>query len=141
MSNCFALPGIKTLAYVRASALTPSIAMKAVAKLPVSIYVSPTPIEFTGECTCVVDSTNEHNGTSEVAVLSFRSQADLPEEFPLAFVLTDVHGKTYVLGAYEPPFPKITVSKTFGLPQGDPRTKSYEVTFQSIKALIECSLA
>ena len=74
MNSQFALPGIKSLAYVFSDNLNNNIAMQAVAKMPIMIFAQLTPLPFTGECTCVVENTNENNGTAETATLTFQSQ-------------------------------------------------------------------
>ena len=141
MKSQFALPGIKSLAYVFSDNLNNNIAMQAVAKMPIMIFAALTPLPFTGECTCVVENTNENNGTAETATLSFQSQVELPEDHPVAFVIIDVMNRTYLLGAKEAPYPQIGVSKGFGLPDSEAHAITYEVKYQSIKALVACSLA
>ncbi len=141
MNTPFALPGIKSLAYVFSDNLNNNIAMQAVAKMPIVIFAPLNPIAFTGECTCIVENTNENNGSAETATLTFQSQVELPEDHPVAFVITDVMDRTYILGAKEAPYPQIGVSKGFGLPEADPNAISYEIKYQSIKALVACSLA
>ena len=140
MNSHFALPGIKSLAYLFTENLPTNIPMKAVSKMPVAIFAALTSIPFTGECTCVVENTNQNNGTAETATLTFRTQTVLPEHRPLAFILTDVMGQSYVLGAKEKPYAQIHSNKAFGLPDSEPRTIEYEVIYQSIKALYECSV-
>ena len=141
MNTPFALPGIKSLAYVFSDNLNNNIAMQAVAKMPIVIFAPLNTIAFTGECTCIVENTNENNGSAETATLTFQSQVELPEDHPVAFVITDVMDRTYILGAKEAPYPQIGVSKGFGLPEADPNAISYEIKYQSIKALVACSLA
>ena len=141
MDHLFALPGIKSLAYVFSDDLNNNIAMQAVAKMPIMIFASVNPIVFTGECTCVVENTNENNGSAETATLNFNSQVELPENHPVAFIITDAMDRTFVLGAKEAPYPQITVSKGFGSPDGESHTTAYEVKYQSLKALVECSIA
>ena len=141
MNSQFALPGIKSLAYVFSDNLNNNIAMQAVAKMPIMIFAQLTPLPFTGECTCVAENTNENNGTAETATLTFQSQVELPENHPVAFVITDVMDRTYILGAKEAPFPQIGVSRGFGLPDAEPSAISYEVKYQSMKALVACSIA
>ena len=141
MNTPFALPGIKSLAYVFSDNLNNNIAMQAVAKMPIVIFAPLNPIASTGACTCIVENTNENNGSAETATLTFQSQVELPEDHPVAFVITDVMDRTYILGAKEAPYPQIGVSKGFGLPEADPNAISYEIKYQSIKALVACSLA
>ena len=109
MNTPFALPGIKSLAYVFSDNLNNNIAMQAVAKMPIVIFAPLNPIAFTGECTCIVENTNENNGSAETATLTFQSQVELPEDHPVAFVITDVMDRTYILGAKEAPYPQMRV--------------------------------
>jgi len=138
MHPYFSLPGIRSLAYMPASRLSNNIVMQSLAGVHVSVYAMTTPIVFTGECTCIVEYTNENKGQAEVATLTFLTQQELPQDTPLAFIVTDVMGNSYVLGAKEEPFPVITSSKGFGTPEGDVSAYTVEVVHTSLKALIPC---
>jgi len=138
MHPYFSLPGIRSLAYVSANRLSNNLVMQALAQVPIAIYLPQTPIEFTGECTCIVETTNEYNGITEVATLTFLTQMELPSDQALAFVITDVMGNVFLLGAKEEPFPLVTSSKSFGLPDGEVSAHTVEVVHKSQKALIPC---
>lgn len=133
------LPGIKRIAYVEAGMLSPNVTMCAKAGMSVNV---PSSIEMDfyddPECTC--HRTNEHNATMETANLLFHSTTALGPDTDYAFVVTDQYDNSYLIGAYEPPYPKIEQTQSFGSPAGEPHGITYEIEYSSLLALIPCTL-
>ncbi|MBQ0076100.1 MAG: hypothetical protein KBS70_07665 [Bacteroidales bacterium] len=141
MEPKFALPGIRTIEYVNADKLPNDLTLMRQARMPIIIYTQRTPIPFAGEPTCETESANENKGKRQTVTLSFQSTITLPEEFPLAFVVTDQTGQTWLVGLPEEPYPLVTSVQTFGQPEGDIHALNVEVSFTAPEALIPVSIA
>ena len=85
--------------------------------------------------------TNEHGAPNESVEMSFQSLLSLPDDVPLAFVVTDVNNRSFLIGAKEQPWPYVESSQGFGLPDGESSTTTYTITHKAPKALIPCSCA
>lgn len=136
----FSLPGIKSIEYLNACKLSSNIVLQAVAGIVPYVYLPRTPLVLHGESTCEVERTNEGNGTQETLTLQFQTGTVLPEDYPLAFVITDVNGNTYLAGQREQPFPLIDCKQIFGNPAADRHTLQVEVKFSALRALFPCKL-
>lgn len=141
MSNTFSLPGIKSLSYINAAQLPDDLAAHALSGAPIWLTQSMVMIPFTGEASCVCTRTNEHGAPNESVEMSFQSLLSLPEHIPLAFVVTDVNNRSFLIGAKEQPWPYVESSQGFGLPDGESSTTTYTITHKAPKALIPCTCA
>ena len=141
MNNHFSLPGIKALAYVNALELPSDLGLVGISGLPLTLMVQSVDIPFTGEASCVCTRTNEHGAPNESVEMSFQSLLSLPDDVPLAFVVTDVNNRSFLVGGKEQPWPYVESSQGFGLPDGESSTTTYTITHKAPKALIPCSCA
>lgn len=62
----------------------------------------------------------------------------LPLHDQIGFVVTDQNGKSYLIGAKEEPFPVVTLTIDFGIPEGDPACNIYDIEHSALKSLVEC---
>jgi hypothetical protein len=139
MSSHFSLPGIKSIAYLIADGLTEQLAMQSLAGLPIYIHIANTPIGFNGEPTCECTQSNAAVSPSQSVEFSFQSTEQLPDDRYLSILVTDVNGRSYLIGTKEE-HPVIERVQSFGNPDSDPSTFTYNVTLTAPRALIPCTI-
>lgn len=132
----FALPGIKSIAYVPCDLLQRNSDLKCMASLPVRVFTTPIPMIIKGDATCSTVSQYDNNGRTEVTTLKFDSLSPVPLSQHIAFIVTDTNDHQFLVGLREAPYPVIKISHTTGTPSGDPAVLTYEVTFRAKKSLI-----
>lgn len=139
MSSTFSLPGIKAISYLGANSLPANLAMQSMAGLPIVVIADLMNIPFNGEPTCEGTQTNAKAGTSQHVEFSFRSISQLPEEYHLAFVVIDANSNYYLIGTKEE-HPLIERVQSFGTPDTDPNTYTYNIQLSAPRALIPCKV-
>lgn len=113
--------------------------VRAVAKVPVGIFARLSSIPFdrrTALCESVTEADN--NATLETATLTFRSSAVLPTG-RLCFIVSLVNGQRFLMGTRETPFPLIKWKFESGLPDADPNTNTYTISYSNRVALVPIS--
>lgn len=130
------LPGIKFIGYLPCSLLPPNILQKALAGVPVAIYSPPTPVEHYGNAKCVAEQEYDHGSYLENTTLTFTTTDEIPNCKPVAFVVTDVNGQSYVIGHREAPCPVVEISSKKGVEESIYEVK---VSFSAQKSLISCA--
>ncbi|MBR3564722.1 MAG: hypothetical protein IKN91_00115 [Paludibacteraceae bacterium] len=133
-------PGIKSVGYIFADHIPANSVYNAVAGIDINLFVKPTPICIIADATCEVDESNESNGIAQSVTLSFRSTSELPRHRPLAFVIEDVNGNTFLLGQPERPHLAVARTRQTGTPSGESAVISYEVTQTAPIALKPCKM-
>lgn len=131
------LPGIKFIGYLSCSLLPPNILQKSLAGVPVAIYSPPTPIEHYGNAECVAEQEYDHASYLEKTTLTFTTTDEIPNSKPVAFVVTDVNGRSYVIGHQENPCPVVEISRKKGVEES---ICELNVSFSAQKSLISCFL-
>lgn len=140
MCNHFSLPGVSCVAYLAANTLPAQLTMQSLAGLPVFIVADIMNIPFNGEPTCECTQTNAQGGPSESVELSFRTTMALPDEHHLAFLVIDANSRYYLIGTKEE-HPLIERVQSFGTPDADPNSYTYNVSLVSPRALIPCKVS
>lgn len=138
MCNSFSLPGIKCIAHINANTLPSDITLQAIAGVPVGVFQDMSHLHTTGEPTCVCTRNNAHNGSSQTVELTFQTTEDLPQDYPLAFLLIDAMDQAYLVGVREAPHPAIEATTDKGTPSGESNTTTYKVNYTAPRALIPC---
>ena len=131
------LPDIVAIHKILCESLVPNITEKCCAHLPIEISVPLTAIEHFGNASCEAEQQYESGGYSEKTVLQFITTEDVDQYPPLAFVVTDAQGQSYVIGAKEKPYPMVEVTKTI---DKDTNVNSVKVTFTRRKSLVPCMI-
>ncbi len=131
------LPGIIAIAYLECKNLPNFIEERTLAGLQVGIYESLTLVSFAGMPTCVTESSYDRHAQSEKTTLTFQSVEELPIRRNLAFVVTDVQERNYLIGHAEDPFPTIKRNRNLGTPADEKAVYTYEVVLIGRKTLIE----
>lgn len=80
----------------------------------VSVLAQTTEVPFVGEAICVTTSECDNHGKVESVTLTFSSTEYVPSSMPLAFIVTDVNGNSFLIGSREKPYPTIKHDITFG---------------------------
>ena len=131
------LPGIKAISFVPCHLLSPNIVEKHRAGIPVGVFSTSTPIEHYGNASCEAESEYINGGYSEKTVLQFTTTDEILQKPELAFVVTDVHDKSYLIGVKEAPFPMVDITQKI---DDDTNINQVKVTFTRQKSLIPCAL-
>lgn len=141
MSNiCTYLPGVSFVGYLDCEKLTPNLAFRCGAEMPVGVLTAITPIRFVGVPTCESTSQYENNGRLWETTLKFSSNDILPLHLHLGFVVKDASGNTFLIGSRERQYPSVKATKSSGSPSGEPAVISYEIKWKSaVCSLIPCS--
>ena len=104
------LPGIKAISFVPCQHLSPNIVEKYRAGIPVGVFSTSTPLEHYGNASCEAESEYIGGGYFEKTSLDFTTTDEIPQSQELAFVVTDVHDKSYLIGVMEAPFPIVNIT-------------------------------
>ena len=129
------LPNIIDIYIVPCASLIPNITEKYRAGLPVAIFPLPTAIEHHGSASCEAEQEYDNGGYSEKTVLQFTTTEDISHYPPLAFVVTDANGQSYIIGTQEAPYPIIEITKTI---DKEVNVNTVKVTFTRRKSLVPC---
>ena len=129
------LPYIINIYIVPCASLVPDITEKFRAGLPVVIFPFPTPIEHFTNASCEAEQEYDNGGYSEKSVLQFSTTEDISQYPPLAFVVTDANGQSYIIGTKEAPYPIIEINRTI---DKELNVNTVKVTFTRRKSLVPC---
>ena len=129
------LPNITAIFYVPCASLIPNITEKNRAGLPVAIFPLPSVIEQYGNASCEAEQEYDNGGYSEKTVLQFNTTDDLSHYPPLAFVVTDADGQSYIIGTKEAPYPIMEITQTI---DKEVHVNTVKVTFTRPKSLVPC---
>ena len=92
------LPDIVAVCRVDCSALIPNITERFRAHLPVNTSQPLSAIELCGKGSCEAEQEYDNGGYSEKTVLQFSTTEDISQYPPLAFIVTDANGQSYIIG-------------------------------------------
>lgn len=130
------LPGIKAISYIPCSLLSSNIVEKYRAGVPIAVFSNSTPIEHYGDASCEAESEYIGGGYSEKTSLQFNTTTEIPQQQELAFVVTDVNDKSYLIGCKEAPYPIVCIDTKVN---DEKNISEVKVTFTRQKSLIPCS--
>ena len=120
-------PGIVSIGFLFADNLPANTAYSALAGIPVNLFLRATDVPLSGKAVCVVEQSNDSNGSAESLTLSFSSSYRLPRHRAVAFVVKDANNQSWLIGQLERPHLSITSSQQTGTPDGDSAVFVYEV--------------
>lgn len=131
------LPGIRFIGVVDCEKLQPGLREASLAGLIVAAHTAVEEVPFVN---ATVEAVGEcsRGAPVETATLKFRTSKFLRIDIQLGFVVTDITGKSWLIGAAEPPFPKVSLTRKTGLPGGDPAVWEIEVKAVGQRALLPC---
>lgn len=134
------LPSVTRIAYLPCENLSQEMMLKHKAGIPVAVFADTKTIRFFGTPECETSTDYECRNYVEKTTLSFDSLDNIPTNRKLAFVVTTVAGKNFVIGSMEGPFPVIKVKSSSGNPKNEAAVFSYTISLSAEKALIPCSV-
>jgi len=129
------LPDIVAIYRLSCVALPSFITEKYRARVPVEIGASLVPIAHFSRASCEAELLYDSGGYTEKAVLQFATTEELDGVTPLAFVITDAQGQSYVIGAKEKPYPMVEVTRSI---DKDTNVNTVKVSFSRRKSLVPC---
>lgn len=132
------LPGIKAIYCLDARRLQQNIALRYICGMNIIILAELTPVEFYGDPACKCETEFENAAMSQTATLEFKAVAQLPGNMPLAFVVTAVDGRSYLIGSRESPRAVAKCERVMAAPSGEASVCKYEVTHKATRTLIPC---
>jgi hypothetical protein len=135
------LPGISAIYRLDCKSLLENVALRGICNLPVPVLTALTRVEAFDEAECQCKTQRNGGSNQDTASLKFLSDTLLPQHVTIGFVVTDLNGKSFLIGAKEPPFPQIKVTRRCGSPAGDAAGYMYEVEHTAIKTLIPCVIS
>lgn len=138
--STISLPGIFKIGFLECSKLSPQLALKSIAGVPIAILTEITDVIFSGEPTCEAVRDSDNNGRLEKTSLKFTTTQKIPDDHPLAFVVQCVNGEKFIVGAKERPFPIIKITNNTGTASGNISAYSVEITHSSIKSLLPAAV-
>lgn len=120
-------PGIVRIGYLLAENLPANTAFSALTGIPIRLFLRPTNIPLSGTTDCVVEQSNESNGSAESLTLTFSSPLQLPRNKAVVFVVLDANNRSWLVGQLEHPHLAITSTLQSGQTDGTPAVYAYEV--------------
>ena len=129
------LPGIKAIAFLPCKLLPPNIVEKFLSGVPIGVFSTSTPIEHYGNASCEAESEYTGGTYYESTTLQFTTTDEIRQMQQLAFVVTDVHDKSYLIGCKEAPYPVVDITTKV---DDETNISEVKVTFQRQKSLIPC---
>lgn len=132
------LPGIKAIGWVDCRHLPRRVDLSAICGMSVAVLTDIHPIEFFGEPQCECKTKKDGAGYEDTATLKFLTSQKLPRSASLGFVVTDVNGKSFLIGSLEAPHPQVECNQQTGIPSGDAAGYEYEIRHVAIKSMVPC---
>lgn len=136
-NSCQILPGIKNIYWVRCDSLPSRIDLSALSGVTVALLTDLNEITFFGEPECKCSTEKNNNGWSQKASLKFFSCDNIPFYYNIAFVVVDVRGDAYIIGANEKPYPVVKTEKSAGS-SSDKAGFQYDISHNAIRTLVKC---
>lgn len=134
------LPGVKFIGWIDCSKLPGDVALSGICRIPVPILTDIHPIDFFDDPQCDCKTKKEGGGSEDSATLKFLTSDELPQGIPLGFIVTDVNGRSFLIGSKERPVPIPAPERRLGTPGGDAAGCFYEITHIALKSLIPCEI-
>lgn len=138
--SCFSLPGIKKLHILSVNDLPENVMLHSQRGLIVALAAPSEQIELIGTPTLKWEGSKVNGCRQESATLEFSTIHPLPELPDLAFVVSCVNGKQYLIGSREGRRPIVNYTGSTGDPRGSASVYSYKITHIAQKSVLPCVL-
>lgn len=132
------LPGISNIYILKTADLPDDVAFREQSGMVLALAAPMMEIEFHGDAECEHISDFQDNGHFESVTLTFHTHERIKMGQKSAFVVIDVNGVSYLIGAKEAPFPIVKKTRLTGTPSGEPNDYVIEVAHTAIRTLVEC---
>lgn len=128
------LPGVRRIYSVLCRDLAPGSMLSAIAgAAPIAMFRDDlTEIPFSGQPTFRREAKHVNGARAYTSTLEFRSSVVLLDYVPMAFVVEQVNGSVWLIGAREPNYPVMEFVEDAGAPAGEPAVRTYTVTHTDI---------
>lgn len=137
-TDAYTLPGIREIYSVDCEKLQPNIRQIAASGNFVAVQTTAHRIRLNDSPSLSVSSENKSGSTSQSVTLKF-STPDKPQfDSQLGFIAVDQAGNRYLIGAGEPPYPQIKITRSSGTLSSEPATWTIEARLIGTIALIPC---
>ena len=120
------IPSLKAIYILPCAWLSPDMRMIAITPIKAVVAATPVMLPFFGEASLASEATSRD--LSAKTTLSFRAAAPVDAVCPVAFVAATHDDRFLLVGAAEPPFPKVTSAATTG--QSPASTREVQVTVE-----------
>ncbi|MBQ7239051.1 MAG: hypothetical protein IJS20_09695 [Bacteroidales bacterium] len=117
--------------------MPPFILQNHLAGVPVGILGSPFPVVFFSDASCESEQSSDNGVIVEKTTLRFSTSESIAQNCPWAFIVTDVNGRSYVIGQREESAPVLSNNNTVS---DDSNIQQVKVSFSARKSLIPCFL-
>lgn len=138
--SCYSLPGIRKIQIVRSEHLVAGVMLHSICGCEVVITAPAVTIEFVGKSMLKWEGSKVNGSRQEKSTLEFSTVHPLPENENLAFVVTSVSGRQYLIGSHEGRHPVVSYSGTTGEPSGSAAVLAYKITHIAQKSVLPCIL-
>lgn len=135
------LPGVKAIYQLECNHLLENVALRGICKMSVPVLTALNEVEIFDNAECECQTERSDSASIDTATLKFQCEKYLPSHLHLGFVVVDVNGDSYLIGAKEPPFPIVKVQRKCGTPGDDSSCYRYEVSHTAVKSLIPCTIS
>ena len=136
--NQSTLPGIVSITLIRCADIQPHVMMTSLCQTTVILALPSENIRFYGVPSLKWNGSLVNGSRQEQSTLEFATTQKLPEGERLAFVVTTVSGRQYLIGAREPNYPVITFSESVGTPAAEAALRTYKITHIALKSVLPC---
>lgn len=131
------LPGVSAIYVIQASKLPAWIRELSLTGLKPLLMLDFMQLDLGPNATAYEETETAAEGTAAKSSLSFiSSELPFPVSEPLAFLIIAADGQQYIIGAKEPPYPKIKVRKDLSTPREGNASIAYTVEWP--ERLIPC---
>lgn len=135
------LPGVKAVYWLDSRHLLPRVDLRAICKMPVPVMTSLLHMAVCNDAQCECKSEREGGSIVQTASLKFLTDREPPEGIALAFVVTDISDKSYLVGSLEHPRAVVNCTKRLGVPDGDAAGYLCEIIHKALRSLIPCTIS
>lgn len=130
------LPGIKKIGWVDSRHLPARVDLSAICGMTVAVMTDVYPIDFFDDPECECVTKKDSAGYEDAVSLKFCTDSPLPISDFMAFVITDVNGRSFLIGSKERPA-IATPTQYIGTPAKRAAIE-YNISHVSIKSMVSC---
>jgi len=134
------MPGIIRVMWLHASQLSPHMAEKHIAGVPVAVGSTPNEIAIIKDASAKGVTAYENNGLICRATLEFSTSDEVPKDEDIVWLVQDADETWWLIGTKERNFPVTEVTRSAGSPGGEPAVATVKVSYSGLVALIPVAL-
>lgn len=132
------LPGVSRIGWLDCRFLAPYVSLQYICGMKVSVMTDIHFIPEFEDASCECSTKVNGAGLSATASLKFRTNALIPDNGYLAFVVTTPCGENYLIGSQERPYATMECDHSTGDPSADASGYEYEIKHIAIRSMIPC---